>query len=80
MRCVPGITTAFREASKIKKHSVSIMKNIIKNDERRRSGIERREFSYTIHIPERRSCKDERRIGKGRRSGLDRRIIRKTSK
>ena len=32
----------------------------------RRSGIERRLFSYTIHIPERRS-------GKERRSGVDRR-------
>jgi hypothetical protein len=74
MRCVPGITTAFREAS------ISNMKNIIKNNERRRSVIERREFSYTIHIPERRSCKEERRIGKGRRSGFDKRIIRKTSK
>lgn len=35
----------------------------------RRSGIERRLFSYTIHIPERRS-------GKERRSGVDRRIER----
>jgi hypothetical protein len=33
----------------------------------RRSGIERREFSYNSHIPERRS-------GKERRSGLDKRI------
>ena len=32
----------------------------------RRSGIERRRFTYTIHIPERRS-------GEDRRSGLDRR-------
>ena len=56
------------------------MKNIIDNNERRRSGIERREYSYTKHIPERRSCKDERRIAKDRRSELDRRIIRKTSK
>ena len=32
----------------------------------RRSGIERRQFSYMIHIPERRS-------GKDRRSGVDRR-------
>ena len=32
----------------------------------RRSNVERRKFSYTIHIPERRS-------GKDRRSGLDRR-------
>jgi hypothetical protein len=32
----------------------------------RRSGADRREFSYTSHIPERRS-------GNDRRSGLDRR-------
>lgn len=32
----------------------------------RRSGADRREFNYTSHIPERRS-------GKERRSGLDRR-------
>ena len=32
----------------------------------RRSGVERRQFSYMIHIPERRS-------GKDRRSGVDRR-------
>ena len=56
------------------------MKNIIKNNERRRLGIERRELSYAIHIPERRSCKDELRIGKDRRSGLDRRLKPRTSK
>ena len=33
----------------------------------RRSGIERREFTYAFHIPERRS-------GEDRRSGFDRRI------
>ena len=44
----------------------------------RRSGIERRRFSYADHIPERRSQKDrrvmtERRCGDDRRSGLERR-------
>ena len=39
----------------------------------RRLGIERREFSYDQHIPERRS-------GKDRRSGLDRRLKPRTSK
>ena len=34
----------------------------------RRSGIERRRFQYTSHIPERRS-------GYDRRSGIDRRIV-----
>jgi hypothetical protein len=43
------------------------MKNIIDNNEGRRSGIERRQFSYDQHIPERRS-------GKDRRSGNDRRL------
>jgi hypothetical protein len=38
----------------------------------RRFGMDRRLFSYAIHIPERRSSND-RRNGFGRRSGLDRR-------
>ena len=38
----------------------------------RRSGIDRRQFSYTEHIPARRSNKD-RRSKPDRRSGLDRR-------
>jgi hypothetical protein len=38
----------------------------------RRSGIDRRQFSYSEHIPERRSGAD-RRSGKDRRSGGDRR-------
>jgi hypothetical protein len=37
-----------------------------KDNRGRRLGIDRREFSYTMHIPERRS-------GKERRGGLDRR-------
>jgi len=36
-------------------------------------GVNRRQFSYTLHIPERRS-------GKERKSGLDRRIKPRTSK
>jgi hypothetical protein len=44
----------------------------------RRSGIERRRFSYADHIPERRAQKDrrvltERRSGEDRRSGVERR-------
>ena len=35
----------------------------------RRSGIERRRYSYSINIPERRSGKD-RRCGSDRRSGI----------
>ena len=38
----------------------------------RRSGTERRQFSYDIHIPERR-CGQERRSGLDRRNGFDRR-------
>ena len=37
-----------------------------------RSGIDRRQFSYNFHIPERRSTRD-RRAGKDRRTGKDRR-------
>ena len=40
----------------------------------RRSGIDRRQFSYTEHIPARRSNK-ERRSKPERRNGLDRRKI-----
>jgi hypothetical protein len=39
----------------------------------RRLGIDRRKYSYTIHIPERRS-------GKDRRSGFDRRLKPRKSK
>ena len=44
----------------------------------RRSGIERRAFSYDVHVPERRAAKDrrtrtDRRSGRDRRSGEDRR-------
>jgi len=49
------------------------MRNILHDNGGRRSGIERREFSYNAHIPERRS-------GKDRRSGLDRRLKPRTSK
>ncbi|RZB31617.1 MAG: hypothetical protein SRB2_04586 [Desulfobacteraceae bacterium Eth-SRB2] len=40
----------------------------IKNNADKRLGIERRVFSYILHIPERRSGK-ERRRSLGRRSG-----------
>jgi hypothetical protein len=39
----------------------------------RRLGVDRRQFSYDFHIP-------ERRTGKERRSGLDRRQKLRTSK
>ena len=40
---------------------------MLPDNDGRRSGIERRQFSYSFHIPERRSDQD-------RRSGLDRRL------
>lgn len=40
----------------------------------RRSGVDRRQFAYDIHIPERRSGED-RRSGIDRRSGMDRKKI-----
>ncbi len=43
----------------------------------RRSGIERRVFSYAVHLPERRSGKD-RRCGNDRRNGVDRRITKRS--
>ena len=48
------------------------MKHILPDNGARRSGIERRQLSYTAHIPERRS-------GKERRSGLDRRLDQRMS-
>ena len=49
------------------------MSKILHDNGGRRSGVERREFSYYGHIPERRS-------GKDRRSGIDRRLKTRTSK
>ena len=43
------------------------MKQPLPDNGGRRSGVDRREFLYDAHIPERRS-------GKDRRSGLDRRL------
>ena len=45
---------------------ISILKHVIIDNNGRRSGVERRQFSYNGHIPERRFSKD-------RRSGRDRR-------
>ena len=49
------------------------MKPTLLDNGGRRLGIARRQFSYTLHIPERRS-------GNERRSGLDRRLKQRTSK
>ena len=50
---------------------VKLLTELTENKERR-SGVERRQFSYYAHIPERRS-------GKERRNGLDRRLKVKAS-
>jgi len=42
---------------------------LLKDNGGRRSGLDRRQFTYAVHIPERRS-------GKERRSGVDRRAPR----
>ena len=47
--------------------------NIIDNGDRR-SGIIRRQFNYSMHIPERRFDKVEQRSGKDRRNGIDRKL------
>jgi hypothetical protein len=48
------------------------MKQVLPDNGGRRSGIDRRQFSYTAHIPELRS-------GKERRSGVDRRLEQRMS-
>jgi len=48
------------------------MNNLLYDNGGRRLGIERRQFLYNEHIPERRS-------GKDRRSGFDRRLKLRTS-
>ena len=49
------------------------MNEILHDNGGRRSGIERRKYSYDFHIPERRS-------GKDRRGGNDRRLKPRRSK
>jgi len=48
------------------------MRNVLPDNGGRRSGVDRRQFYYTQHIPERRS-------GKERRSGFDRRLEQRMS-
>ena len=59
------------------KESVVVSKSTdnlrLTNNGERRSGIDRRQFSYTDHIPERRAGED-RRSGLERRCGRDRRV------
>jgi len=49
------------------------MKSTLIDNGGRRLGVDRRQFSYLVHIP-------ERRFGKERRSGLDRRLKPRASK
>lgn len=63
------------EAMKIKGTDMRLKNKVIwllSDHGGRRSGVERRQFSYISHLPERRSGQD-RRSGKDRRSGFDRR-------
>jgi len=63
------------EAMKINRPDVHFKKKtvwLLADHGGRRSGVERRQFSYISHLPERRSGQD-RRSGKDRRSGGDRR-------
>jgi hypothetical protein len=46
----------------------------LRDDKDRRSGLDRRIFSYSCHIPERRQGEGDQEGNKGRRCGLDRRI------
>ena len=57
-------------------HAMDEMKfsNLPPDNGGRRSGLERRRFQYTFHVPERRSGRD-RRSGLDRRSSLDRRSM-----
>ena len=52
---------------------IYLMNRVLPDNGGRRLGIDRRQFSYTAHIPERRS-------GKERRSGFDRRLEPKLSR
>jgi len=61
------VESFYKYFEKISKSSILVMIQILPDNGGRRSGVDRREFSYTSHIPERRS-------GKERRSGNDRRL------
>jgi hypothetical protein len=61
------VESFYKYSEKISKSSILVMIQILPDNGGRRSGVDRREFSYTSHIPERRS-------GKERRSGNDRRL------
>ena len=52
--------------------SITEIKMVLKDNGGRRLGIESREFSYTNHVPNRRTQED-RRSGVDRRCGLERR-------
>ena len=45
------------------------MRSPVKDNGGRRSGVDRRQYSYASHIPERRSD-EERRSGEDRRDGI----------
>ncbi|MBW2240175.1 MAG: hypothetical protein JRF39_14375 [Deltaproteobacteria bacterium] len=67
-----GKYTRCYNSRKTLKESVSTMTHELLDNGGRRSGTDRREYTYTSYIPERRS-------GKERRGGLDRRLKPRTS-
>jgi hypothetical protein len=67
------VESYYKYSEKILQSSILFMIKILPDNGGRRSGVDRREFSYTSHIP-------ERRIGKERRSGNDRRLKPRTRK
>ena len=58
----------------VKKAKVEVSPFFLSDRGGRRLGIDRRRFSYTLHIPERRSGRERRRI-KERRGELDQSMI-----
>jgi hypothetical protein len=63
----------------VKKAKVEVSPFFLSDRGGRRLGIDRRRFSYTLHIPERRSGRERRRI-KERRGELDQSMIFKRRK
>jgi len=68
-----------KEKRGFKKAKVEVSPFFLSDRGGRRLGIDRRRFSYTLHIPERRSGR-ERRIIKDRRGELDHSMIFKRRK
>ena len=55
-----GRRPEYRTIENIISDETEVMASFIKNNEDKRLGLDRRQFSYNKHIPERRSGKDRR--------------------